>query len=65
MDTLLPTDIREKPEDGCYIYGVYLEGNFCFQFSKEFGGIIRNILSPNQDLRNFIVIYLWFGVFPV
>lgn len=25
-DTMSYTDIKEKPEDGCYIYGLYLEG---------------------------------------
>lgn len=26
LDTVQYTDITEKPEDGCYIYGMYLEG---------------------------------------
>lgn len=26
LDTITYQDIEEKPEDGCYIYGVYLEG---------------------------------------
>lgn len=26
VDNMKYTDITEKPEDGCYIYGLYLEG---------------------------------------
>ena len=26
MDTISHIDIKEKPEEGCYIYGMYLEG---------------------------------------
>lgn len=26
MDTTSHNDITEKPEDGCYMYGIYLEG---------------------------------------
>ena len=26
LDNAKPTDIKEKPETGCYIYGCYLEG---------------------------------------
>lgn len=26
VDSMKHTEIREKPEDGCYIYGLYLEG---------------------------------------
>ena len=26
MDHMKHTDIKQKPEDGCYIYGMYLEG---------------------------------------
>lgn len=26
IDDKLHTDIQEKPEDGCYVYGIYLEG---------------------------------------
>lgn len=26
LDTMTHTDVKEKPENGCYIYGIYLEG---------------------------------------
>ncbi len=26
LDTLNPEKIKQKPEDGCYVYGMYLEG---------------------------------------
>ena len=26
MDTMTYTEIKQKPESGCYIYGIYLEG---------------------------------------
>lgn len=26
LDQLKPEEIEEKPEDGCYVYGIYLEG---------------------------------------
>ena len=25
-DDIIPTDVKEKPEDGCYAYGMFLEG---------------------------------------
>lgn len=29
MDQMNPLEVDEKPEDGCYIYGIYLEGFQC------------------------------------
>lgn len=26
LDTLSPQDIEEKPDDGCYVFGISLEG---------------------------------------
>jgi hypothetical protein len=43
MDQLKVEQIKQKPDDGCYIYGIFIEGARWYDYIKNFyfGGFLQ------------------------
>lgn len=44
IDTMTPDQVTTKPDDGCYIYGLFLEGAKYHSFTNYLDGTTRSTL---------------------